>query len=43
MVLRRAAGVLVTGPVAFLVSGLIDVACALPLALGYLWRSTIRR
>jgi hypothetical protein len=38
----RAAGALVTGPIAFLVSGLIDVAHALGLALRHAVRSTIR-
>jgi hypothetical protein len=41
-VLQRWLAVIVTGPAGFLVSGLIDWACALRLALLYLWRSTIR-
>jgi hypothetical protein len=40
--LRLAGGALVTGPLAFLVSGLIDVAIALRVALGYAYRTTIR-
>jgi hypothetical protein len=38
-----AAAVVVTGPVAFLISGLIDLALALPVALRYARRSTIKR
>jgi hypothetical protein len=38
----RALGALLTGPVAFFVSGLIDVLSGLRLALVYLWRTTMR-
>jgi hypothetical protein len=40
--LERFAAALVTGPLAFLVSGLLDVGYALLLALRHASRSTIR-
>jgi hypothetical protein len=41
-VISRPAARLLTGPLAFLVAGLIDVALALRIGAVYLWRSTIR-
>jgi hypothetical protein len=42
-VLSRALGALVTGPLAFFVSGLLDVLVALRLAAVYLWRTRVSR
>jgi hypothetical protein len=42
-VLCRALGALVTGPLAFFVSGLLDVLVGLRLAAVYLWRTRVSR
>jgi hypothetical protein len=42
-VLSRALGALITGPVAFFVSGLLDVLIGLRLAAIYLWRTRVSR
>lgn len=39
----RALGALITGPIAFFVSGLVDVAVGLRLAAVYLWRTRLSR
>lgn len=41
--LCRAAGALITGPLAFFVSGLLDVIAGLRLAVVYLWRTRVSR
>jgi hypothetical protein len=42
-VLSRALGALITGPLAFFVSGLLDVLVGLRLAAVYLWRTRVSR
>jgi hypothetical protein len=39
----RALGALITGPIAFFVSGLVDVVVGLRLAAVYLWRTRLSR
>jgi hypothetical protein len=42
-VVSRALGALITGPIAFLVCGLLDVLSGLRLAALYLWRTRVSR
>jgi hypothetical protein len=39
----RTLGALITGPLAFFLSGLLDVLVGLRLAARYLWRTRVRR